>query len=382
MNQIAPRDNADTLVEVEQSTAVAPSLVGQLARAEIDQQIATAHQYPRNLTRVRNNILSLTTMTEESAAECGYALPRGNKPVVGPSIRLAEIVMQQFGNCRAAARVVHVDRFEKFVEAEGIFHDLETNSATTARVRRRIVDRNGRLFNDDMIIVTGNAACSIAKRNAILAGVPKALWGQAYDAAMQVVKGDVKTLSEKIEAMTKVYGAMGVTMAQVCEYLEVDGVDALTVDHVATMGVVARSIRNGDAAVEDYFRRPSDAKQIDGKAAKPAPTSLSDIAAEGAGEAPKSGAQAGNGAAGPEEGAAQPAANNSAPADQPTHAAPEAESEPSDEDLADAEDRGRKAAAGGRTRESAPKVIKNTPALLTAWQRGYDAETAAADEAG
>jgi hypothetical protein len=44
-------------------------------------------------------------------------------------------------------------------------------------VRRRIFDSRGRLFNDDMITVTGNAACAIAKRNAILSGVPKSAFG-------------------------------------------------------------------------------------------------------------------------------------------------------------------------------------------------------------
>lgn len=394
MNQIIPRDNADTLDVVEQSTAIAPSLVGQLVKAEIDQQIATAHQYPRNLTRVRNNILSLTTMTEQSAEECGYALPRGNKPVVGPSIRLAEIVMQQFGNCRAAARVVHVDRFEKYVEAEGVFHDLETNSATTARVRRRIVDRNGRLYNDDMIIVTGNAACSIAKRNAILAGVPKALWGQAYEAAMQVVKGDLKTLSEKIEALTKVYGAMGVTMDQVCEYLEIPDQGALTVDHVATMGVIARTIRNGEAQVEDYFRKPTEAQQIEGQKRGTA-KSLGDIAAEGEGakggkpEAGQSQPQGEQIAVQDEAAdsaiAAQGAAETGGKSDQRSEVSTGHEEEadqPTEEDIADAEQRGRKAATAGRTRESAPKAIKNTPELLAAWNRGFDAEEAAANEAG
>src|SRR5487761_2139159 len=116
-----------------------------LARAEIDQQITTAHAFPRSVTRVVKNITSLATMDDDAAAECVYALPRGGKPIKGPSIRLAEIVAGQWGNCRVGARVVHVDRIEKFVEAEGIFHDLETNTATTSRVRRRISDKNGRI---------------------------------------------------------------------------------------------------------------------------------------------------------------------------------------------------------------------------------------------
>jgi len=119
------------------------ALVTKLQRAEIDQQIATARSYPRSIERAVSNIAQLATLDEETAQECTYALPRGDKTIEGPSARLAEIIVSQWGNCRAAARVVHVDKIEKYIEAEGIFHDLETNALTTKRVRRRISDKYG-----------------------------------------------------------------------------------------------------------------------------------------------------------------------------------------------------------------------------------------------
>ena len=191
------------------------SLAVSLARAEVDQQVATARAMPRILSRVVLNIQTLATLDAESADECIYALPRGGKPIKGPSIRLAEIIGSQWGNARVGARVVHVDRAEKFVEAEGVFHDLETNMATTSRVRRRISDKKGELLSDDMIIVTGNAACAIAKRNAILGAVPKAVWRKAYAAVESVITGDIKTLTERREAAMKAFAAFGVTPEQV-----------------------------------------------------------------------------------------------------------------------------------------------------------------------
>ena len=141
---VTPESNED--FRINQSLAV------MLTRAEVDQQVATSRAMPRSIDRAVKNILSLATMDRESAAECIYALPRGGKPIRGPSIRMAEIIASQWGNCRTGARVVHVDRAEKFVEAEGVFHDLETNMATTARVRRRISDKQGRVLTDDMIL--------------------------------------------------------------------------------------------------------------------------------------------------------------------------------------------------------------------------------------
>lgn len=195
----------------------------------------------------------MATLDEESAEECIYALPRGGKPIRGPSIRFAEILKQSYGNCRAAARVVHVDKAEGYIEAEGVFHDLESNSASTARVRRRITDKTGRIFKDDMIMVTGNAACSIAMRNAILAGVPKPLWRKAYEMVQATITGDITTLSENREKAFKALAAFGVKPEQVFQSLGIEGEEDITVDHIATLRGMYSALKNGEATVEEMF---------------------------------------------------------------------------------------------------------------------------------
>jgi len=245
MNEIVTIDGE--LIEPTTSMAV------QLQKGEIDQMISTAKAYPRSLQRVKQSILSMATLDEESAEECMYALPRGGKPIKGPSIRFAEILKQSYGNCRAAARVVHVDKTEGYVEAEGVFHDLETNSASTSRVRRRILDRQGKVFKDDMIIVTGNAACSIAMRNAILNGVPKPLWRKAYDTVQATIAGDVTTLVETREKAIKAMAAFGVKPERVFEALGVAGEEEIGVDHIVTLRGMHSALKNGEATVEEMF---------------------------------------------------------------------------------------------------------------------------------
>lgn len=249
-SEIIEQSNA---LPAELSEAVDASLAVGLSRAEIDTQIATARRYPRQISRVAQSILSLATLDEETAEESMYALPRGGKPIQGPSIRFAEIVKTSYGNCRAAARVVHVDRVEKVVIAEGVFHDLETNTATRAEVRRRICDKYGKLYKDDMIIVTGNAACSIALRNAILGGVPKALWRKAYDAVQHTIAGDVKTLAETRDRAIKALANFGVTPEQVFTALGVAGIEDITIQHVPTLRGMFATLKNGEATVEEMF---------------------------------------------------------------------------------------------------------------------------------
>lgn len=252
MNAIAEK-HSETALALAADPEYRGSLAVSLARAEVDQQITTARAYPRSITRSVQNITTLATLDAESAEECIYALPRGGKPIKGPSVRLAEIISSQWGNCRVGARVVHVDRFEKFIEAEGVFHDLETNTATTARVRRRLSKRDGKLFDDDMIVVTGNAACAIAKRNAILGGVPKAVWRPAYSAVEQVLVGDVKTLTERRARAVTSFAAWGVTPAQVFAALGVAGEQDITIEHLPTLTAMRAALKNGEATVEEIF---------------------------------------------------------------------------------------------------------------------------------
>lgn len=254
---------SDIITEDGEVISSVPALIdtsafSAMVRAEIDTQVATARQYPRNLRKVVSNITTLATMDEYTAEECLYALVRksrdsDNKPIEGPSIRLAEIAAQCYGNCRIEARVVAVNRKEMYVEAVGTFHDLESNMASSATVRRRISTKNGRLFSDDMIVVTGNAACAIAKRNAILAGIPKGVYRQAYVAAREVVAGTVASLSVNRDKAVKAFAAYGVTKEQILETLGLESELEIKVDHIATLRAMFATIKNGESTVEEMF---------------------------------------------------------------------------------------------------------------------------------
>lgn len=243
------------------------SLITSLQRAEIDQQITTARAYPRSVERAVVNIATLATLDEETAQECMYVLPRGNKKIEGPSARLAEIISSQWGNCRVAARVVHVDKVEKYIEAEGVFHDLETNTAQTARVRRRISDSYGKLYNEDMIIVTGNAACSIAKRNAVLGGVPKGVWRRAYERAQEVIRGNASTLVNSRDKTLEAFQAFGVSNEAVFKAIGVVGIRDITLNHIGTLRGMYATLKNGEATVEEMFGEGKGAQVV----RKPAP---------------------------------------------------------------------------------------------------------------
>lgn len=221
------------------------------ARGEVDTQISTARRYPRSVKMFRQKALSLATLDEDTAASCFYSLPRGGKPIEGPSARLAEIVAISWGNLRSQANVVDVD--DKWVTARGVCWDLEANVAISVEVRRRITDKNGKRYNDDMIGVTSNAACAIALRNAVFKVVPMAMAKPIYDAARKVAIGDAETLAARRGKMVQHFGKMGVQPDQICTKVGRASVDDITLDDLGTLIGLATAIKDGDTTVDEAF---------------------------------------------------------------------------------------------------------------------------------
>lgn len=249
--------------------SVESGTVAVLNRSEIEQQVTTAHKFPRSIKRFRQEALQMVTLNESVAESCIYALPRGNKTIEGPSARFAEVVASAWGNCRAGARVV--SDAGDFITAQGVFYDCERNVGLTYEVQRRITDSKGKRYNADMIGVTGNAASSIALRNAILKGVPKAFWDDMYQAARAVVMGDFSTLANRRADSLKALVAFGVTQEQVFAKLGVEGSADITLDHLVVLRGLITAIKEGDTTPEQAFA-PEDgaAKQTKPAETKPA----------------------------------------------------------------------------------------------------------------
>lgn len=238
------------LVEREIQAPDTATLVA-INRAEIDGQIATARAFPRSVTSFKREATELVTLDADMAEACIYALPRDGKTIAGPSARFAEVIQHAFGNNRGGARVVAEDG--DFIVAQGVYHDLEKNVQVTMEVRRRITDKNGRRFKADMIGVTGNAAASIAHRNAVLKGIPKALWLPIYEAARHVAIGDVTTLVDRRARALTQFQQVGVSPEQVCAKLGVEGVDDIGLPELEILTGLRTAIREGSTTPEAAF---------------------------------------------------------------------------------------------------------------------------------
>lgn len=318
MNERFDPQTGEVLEKINLPMLVDTTLATAVVKAELDTQITTARAYPRSMQMSIDAINQLATMNEQMATECVYVLARAGKPLRGPSIRLAEIIAQCWGNCVSKARVISVDRINKTVTAEGIFHDLQTNSTTEASHTRRISNKEGRLLSEDMIAVTCNAAQSIARRNAILAGVPKVIWSQAYQQCERVIAGDVVTLVSKRESAIKAFAVFGLKPEQVFQILDVKGEADIGGDELVTLRALYASVKNGEVTIEELLA----AKTVP-PTQPPTATArktLDDFANGGKGEAPPAGKQNDSKASGQEEESnASPAPGQGAPDNATAH---------------------------------------------------------------
>lgn len=266
------KKNEDTETVVVQE--IAESAISLITKAEIDMQIATAHAFPRSITKFIKDVMSLATVTPEIAESCVYALPRGDKTVEGPSVRLAEIVASSYGNLRTGARVIYNDG--KHVTAQGITHDLEKNIMHTEEVKRSILQnewepdpnrpgkkrKSGRMIpmNDDMQTVTGRAACAIAYRNSIFKVVPAALIQDVYERVKQIVRGDVETLGARRKKAIAYFTALGIKEKELFDVIGVAGEEEIDLDKFVLLRGMCSAHRNGEATLEGLFPPPEKKK--------------------------------------------------------------------------------------------------------------------------
>ena len=237
--------------------------VDAVERANVDSQVATAKRYPRDIRRSIDNSVVMATMNQETAQSCSYALPRGGKPITGPSVHLAKIIVSNWGNMRTEAKVVQIT--DKQVISRGTCWDLETNVASAFEVRRSIIGKNGQRFSDDMITVTGNAANSIAYRNAVFAVIPKAITDRVYYAAQKFITGDLsdsdKLLKVRTGVMNNFKNNYGITEEEVVKMCGKQTVNQIGADEISMLMGTIQALKDGDTTVDELMKPIRESKK-------------------------------------------------------------------------------------------------------------------------
>jgi hypothetical protein len=237
--------------DVAVTTVPAAGAIEGVSRAEVIMQMEFARKYPRSVVQFKREALTLATEDEETAASCFYALPRAGKTIEGPSVRLAEIVAHCWGHLRVLTR--DIDEAEKVVRAQTVCWDMQANVAIGVEAARKIVDRNGKRFNDDMIAMTFAACRSVAFRNGIWKVVPFSFVKDVYEQAKLTSIGKALTMEQRREKVLAEWAKMTVKTEEVCAIVGVKAAGDLTADHLVALNGLRTAIKEGDTNLDSVL---------------------------------------------------------------------------------------------------------------------------------
>ncbi|RLB71352.1 MAG: hypothetical protein DRH04_01915 [Deltaproteobacteria bacterium] len=218
--------------------------------------IEAARKTPRSIEKAKAEAKALIGHDEQTAEMSFYRLVRhardGREVIIeGPSIRLLEACAYAWKNIIASSWVEAIT--DTHVIAKGRAIDLERITAAEVEVRRRITTSEGIRYSEDMIQTTAQAACAIARRNALSGIIPPLLIHDLYNYAKDVALKKAKPLIERINLAVQKFSKLGVTPEMLAAKCGKEHVNELTPDDVETLVGTFNAIRDGVTTVEQEF---------------------------------------------------------------------------------------------------------------------------------
>lgn len=221
--------------------------------AEVQAAMVIAKRFPRDPIAAMDKILQ--ACTRPSLAEGAlYSYTRGGSEVTGPSIRLAEVAAQCWGNVQFGIRELEQRSGESTVEA--FAWDVETNTRQTKvfQVRHERHSKKGVSRLEDPRDVYELVANQGARRlRACILGV---IPGDVIEAAAKqcelTMKASAKTDADSMKALLEAFASVGVTKQQIEKRIQCR-LDAIRPAQVVHLRKIFASLRDGMSNTGDWF---------------------------------------------------------------------------------------------------------------------------------
>lgn len=227
---------------------------------EVKGQIFMAQNMPRNVFQAEQRIMDACKRL--SLAETAvYSFPRGGTKVTGPSIRLAEVLAQNWGNISFGVK--ELERREGESTAVAYAWDMQTNTRTekeftVAHVRSARGKVQKLTDERDIYELVANMGAR-RLRSCLLGIIPGDIVEKAVEQCTETVRsgGGDKPLKERIGMMLDLLREnYGVTQEQVENRFGYNA-DSFTGFDGVEMKRIFTSLKDGMAKVDDYFEKPT-----------------------------------------------------------------------------------------------------------------------------
>jgi hypothetical protein len=257
-NPFGPGGNA-----VVQRESLGHKQVQSREMAETQAKYMMAQQFPRDMIRNMDKILNAFTRPN-LAEKSQYQFAKGGSDVVGPSIRAAEAIAQQWGNMEFGFREI-----SRGIGADGVpYSDVEAFATDLEnRTRRplqfivkhwRDTKRGGYKLTDEREIYELMANQAQRRvRACILAVIP----GDVTDAAMQQAEITLRTKAdtspEAMQKMVDAFAPFGVTKEHIEKRIQ-RRLDTIQPAQVVMLKRVYASLRDDMSSPADWFEIDAD----------------------------------------------------------------------------------------------------------------------------
>ena len=225
---------------------------------EVYMMMLAARNFPRDRVRAIDAML-VECMEVDLAKDATYLYKRGGQDITGPSIRLAEVLAQKWGNIEFGFR--EVSRTQGSSSMMSFALDLETNSRVTRTIEvphiRISHDKQGNMVRTDLDNprdikeATANQA-QRGVRECILGLIPRYIVDKALAQCRKTLHDNVEVTTETIQKIIEEYAKIGVTAQQLEGFIG-RHMDAITPSQYLKLRDIYRSIMEGVAEVEQWF---------------------------------------------------------------------------------------------------------------------------------
>lgn len=244
--RLVPQQTSTAMVEVEKSKAV----------QEVQAALVIGKKFPRDEISARQKILT-ACQRYDLAEKAEFAFPRGGQTVRGPSIRLAEVLAQNWGNLRYGFREIDNESGRSTVQS--YCWDVQTNTMAerTFTVEHWIQKKDGakkKLTDprDIYELIANNAQRRV--RACIMEVIPSDVTEKAIQQCRETMKkgeGNVP-LIDRIARMVQMFAQLGITK-DLIEKRSKCTVEQMTVEHIADFTAIYNSLKEGNSKREDWF---------------------------------------------------------------------------------------------------------------------------------
>lgn len=235
---------------------------------EIQGAMILAKHFPRDYMSCWSK-LEQACERQSLAKEAVYSYRRGGRQIEGPSINLARVAAQCYGNIRTGMDIVRCD--DELVHIRAWAWDIENNAkASIDDVFAPLIQRKN--DNGESVWIKPderdlreliNRRGAIAKRNAIFEMLPRDFIDDAVGICKQTMIKGLKDPKSEAKFLIRDFGRISISVAMLRKYLGHD--EEWDANDLFTLRGVYTSINDGNSTRQEYFGEASSTKDANGK---------------------------------------------------------------------------------------------------------------------